>query len=345
MYARMTMIGASALAIAMPLAAQERGTVELGGFGTYTKFDSRLGLDNSIGGGVRVGAFLAEWLSVEFEGSAGKAGRIPSTLPDVNVGFISGRLTAVPITLGPLSILVGAGGDYQDLYVLNTYGYHGLVGAKIKMGDNVALRLDGIGRHMTNGGGWNTTGQLGLSFYRHPVNNVEVRTAQAPMMAHADSVSAAETRRLRDVDGRYIALRDSLGMNRTPEMIASSAAALTIMEAPIHFARARSELSDTAKGLLDEKVAILNANPGLRIIINGYASLPGTDDYNLLLGLRRSIAAKDYLMSKGIAFERLEASTRGEQRPVAAGTGEDVNLQNRRAQFRVLNSSPYLKRP
>jgi peptidoglycan-associated lipoprotein len=127
--------------------------------------------------------------------------------------------------------------------------------------------------------------------------------------------------------------------------VASSEAALAIINAPIHFEQAKSDLSDSAKMILDQKVKIFDANPGLRVIINGYASLPGTDDYNLLLGLRRSIAARDYLLSKGVASERVEASTRGSQRPVAAGAGEDVDRQNRRAQFRVLNSAPYLKKP
>ena len=50
---------------------------------------------------------------------------------------------------------------------------------------------------------------------------------------------------------------------------------------------------------LDRKAAILAANPAARIQIAGNCDERGSDEYNLALGNRRALAAKQYLVSKG----------------------------------------------
>ena len=55
---RWTVCAMTALLFGGTAAAQEPGTLLLGGFGQYTKFDSELNLDNVFGVGGRVGAYL-----------------------------------------------------------------------------------------------------------------------------------------------------------------------------------------------------------------------------------------------------------------------------------------------
>ncbi|MBA3854634.1 MAG: hypothetical protein C0503_09470 [Gemmatimonas sp.] len=97
--------------------------------------------------------------------------------------------------------------------------------------------------------------------------------------------------------------------------------------------------------MLDDKVAIFNANPDMKIVITGYASSPGTDAYNMALGLRRANASRDYLVSKGVAANRIEIATRGENNLLVEGPSDVANTANRRGQFRLLIANPYLVAP
>lgn len=345
MLAKVILVGAAVLLGTVPAAAQQRGTVEFGAFGSTTSFDNSLGMNSGWGAGGRVGVFLAPRWSVEFEGGGSRVSR-PSGLSDVNVGVLSARLTAVPFKLGGVSVLLGAGIDHTDTWFLESYGVHGLLGAKIALSPSVALRVDGIHSFMANGNGTNTGLHVGLSFYRNPGVRTSTRTVYVPgepMAQRPDSVSAAETRRLRALAVSYEQLRDSL--NRPPYAPTSSAAALATMREVIHFEHDRSDLSDSARAILDAKVTVFRANPAMRIVISGFASQPGTSEYNLALGLRRAEAAKAYLVSRGVDPIRIEIATRGEGQLVLEGPGEAADAANRRGQFRLLIADPFLAAP
>lgn len=344
-------VGVAALVWAVPAVAQQRGTMELGAFASAASFDNSLSLKSGYGGGGRVGMFLHPRWSIEFEKAEMRASR-PNGLKDVNVGILSGRLVAVPITTGALSFLLGAGaGTSTETNFMHTYGVDALVGAKIALGDNAALRVDGVWDWLANQD-WKTykSIRLGLSLYRHPAREMRTVTVMAPapmMMAHEDSVSAAETRRLRDRDAELRALRDSLNNAPvcTPVTRVSSEQVIPIlkdvtdanMEAQIYFACGKSELTDSAKTLLDEKVAVFRANPAMTIVVQGYTDRTGTDAYNMALGTRRAQAAKDYIVARGIAASRVIIESKGE--------GVAGETPNRRAIFRLLIAPDVIKKP
>ncbi|MDZ7779979.1 MAG: OmpA family protein [Gemmatimonadota bacterium] len=341
MFVRTTTIGVVLLvaaASAAPAASQVRGTMEVGGFGSSTSYDNSLNMDNGWGAGGRIGVFIVPWLSAEFEGGGSSASRSLG-LADVNVGMVAARLTAVPVKVGPLSLLVGAGVNDFDTNFHVSYGIHGLLGAKYAISDNVALRVDAITDRMSMGGGWNRAIHAGISIYRHPA--VETRTvtrevqvqapATAPTPQRADSVSAAETARLRAVEAEHRA------------MMAAGAGAATdaaTMAEVIHFANNSSELSAAARAILDSKVGIFQSDPAMRIVITGYTSEPGTAAYNMALGLRRAEATKAYLVSKGVSATRVQIATRGQNELVIDGPGERADAANRRGEFRLLVADP-----
>jgi outer membrane protein OmpA-like peptidoglycan-associated protein len=356
MYGRMMIaVGVAALVSAAPATAQQRGTIEFGAFGSHSSYTSGLGMNDNWGGGGRVGAFLGSRASVEFEAGTGTAGRTLGRA-DVNVGILSGRLTVVPLRLANnrISILAGAGVDHMDANFFESYGYHGLVGVKLGLSDNVALRLDGIRSWMSNGDGHNDALHFGLSVYRRPgvkYSTVYRDVAGPAAPAHTDSVSAAETARLRLIALNYRQLRDSLGQPIVPTYLApTSAAALATMERMILFTQNSSELSPEATQILDAKVPIFRDNPEMRIVITGFASQPGDSGYNMALGLRRAEATKAYLVSRGVAPVRIEIATKGEGQLLVAGPEEasedaSANMANRRSQFRLLVADPYLVAP
>jgi len=243
-----------------------------------------------------------------------------------------------------VSFLLGLGANHTDTYFFESYGLDGLLGAKIRLSDFVALRVDGIQSWMANGNGSNASLHLGLSFYRNPGVNTVTNTVMVagPQLAQRpDSVSAYETRRLRASEASYLALRDSLGR----PYAASSAEALATMQQVIHFQNDQSSLSDSAKAILDDKVTVFRANPAMRIVISGFASQPGTADYNMALGLRRAESAKAYLVSRDVDPIRIEIATKGEGQLLVEGPGEVADAQNRRGQFRLLIADPYLAAP
>jgi hypothetical protein len=213
-------VGIAALVWAVPAAAQQRGTLELGAFASAASFDNSLSLNSGFGGGGRAAMFLDSRWSMEFEKAEMRASR-PAGLANVNVGILAGRLMLIPITSGPFSLLLGAGGGIStETNFMHTYGVDALAGAKLALSENIALRVDGVWDWLANQN-WKTykSVRVGLSVYRHPdqVTNTVTRTvtvmapAPAPiMLAHEDSVSAAETRRLRDRDAAFRVLRDSL---------------------------------------------------------------------------------------------------------------------------------------
>lgn len=124
------------------------------------------------------------------------------------------------------------------------------------------------------------------------------------------------------------------------KVVATQGDSVGPMSQMVYFTRDASDLDDAAKSILADKVAYLRANPTTRVLIVGYASQPGTDVYNMALGLRRSQAARAYLVSQGIDEKRVEVATRGEGQLVVEGPGEVANAQNRRDQFRLLVADP-----
>ncbi len=329
---------------AAPAAAQhQRGTMEFGAFGSGASFDNDLSLKTAYGGGGRIGMFLHPRWSTEFEGAVMRATR-PNGLADVNVGLLSGRL--VFSTPGAFSLLLGAGaGVSTETNFLHSYGVDALVGFKIGMGDNAAFRVDGLWDWLANAD-WKSyqSIRVGISLFRQPtVRTVEVVT-QAPAMEmqmqrpaagpmRQDSVSAAETRRLRARDAALRALRDSLRNVPGGGVSATDAAN---MESHIHFDYDKSVLTDSATTVLDEKMRVFRAYPDMNIIIVGHTDMAGTDGYNMALGTRRAQAAKAYLVARGIASNRIEIASAGESQPVTSASGRAAQALNRRAAFRIL---------
>ncbi|MES2177660.1 MAG: OmpA family protein [Gemmatimonadota bacterium] len=348
-------LGAAALLWAAQAAAQERGTVEFGAFGSAGRFDKDLTLDKGIGGGGRVGVFLDPRIALEFEKGEMRAGRTLG-LKDVNVGILASHLVVTPIQSGAFSMHVGAGaGASTETNFLHSYGVNALVGAKLALSDQVSFRVDAISDWLANND-WKSFQRLhlGLSFFRQPnrvVRTVEVlRTVDVPVASattqRSDSVSAGEQARRRRVEQDYRMLRDSLSrLPSRPAAPASSAAALATMEEKIHFASDKSELSAESRAILDAKVKIFRANPAMRIVIVGNADARSSDAYNMGLGGRRSSAAKAYLVEQGIDPVRIEVSTVGERNPIASGTSESAEATNRRAEFRLLIASDVLVAP
>ncbi len=87
---------------------------------------------------------------------------------------------------------------------------------------------------------------------------------------------------------------------------------------------------------LDDVVKVFQENPGLRVEVDGHTDSQGSDAHNLDLSQRRAAAVRQYLVSHGIAPDRLEAQGFGESQPIADNNTASGRALNRRVELKVL---------
>jgi len=179
-------------------------------------------------------------------------------------------------------------------------------------------------------------------------------TTPAPAGINADSAAEADRMRADSIARAEREAREREEAERERQRrIADSLAALgksteavrTLLATMVHFDYDKAIIRGGDAAVLDQKVAILQANAALRIRISGHCDERGSDEYNLALGNRRATAAKQYVVSHGIDPSRIETVSYGEERPIAQGHDEESWAQNRRDEFEILAGGDNLKQP
>jgi len=99
----------------------------------------------------------------------------------------------------------------------------------------------------------------------------------------------------------------------------------------IFFETDSSSLTPQAVATLDRQVQWLNQYPRYTFTVEGHADERGTREYNIALGARRAAATRDYMISRGIAANRMRTVSFGKERPVAVCDDISCWSQNRRA--------------
>lgn len=102
---------------------------------------------------------------------------------------------------------------------------------------------------------------------------------------------------------------------------------------PVFFELDSFEISGSARTVLVENAAVLKKYGTWAITIEGHCDERGTAEYNLALGERRALAARAFLVSQGIAAERLRTVSYGKEFPFDPGHDENAFAKNRRAHF------------
>lgn len=102
---------------------------------------------------------------------------------------------------------------------------------------------------------------------------------------------------------------------------------------PIYFDYDRFDLRPDAREVLQRNSELIKANPDVIVQIEGHCDERGTQEYNFVLGEKRALATRDYLIQLGVGGDRLVTISYGEEVPAAQGTGEAAWAQNRRCEF------------
>jgi peptidoglycan-associated lipoprotein len=103
----------------------------------------------------------------------------------------------------------------------------------------------------------------------------------------------------------------------------------------IHFVYDRADIREEDRALLSKNADALKRFDFLRVTVEGHADERGTVEYNLALGERRAKAAYDYLVSLGVAPDRLKTVSYGKEVPLCQQATEDCWARNRRDHFAV----------
>lgn len=103
----------------------------------------------------------------------------------------------------------------------------------------------------------------------------------------------------------------------------------------ISFASGRYDLSPSLTPILDRFATTLNQNPVTRIRIIGHTDNVGSDAINNPLSVNRAAATRDYLVSHGVATNRIAIDGRGSHEPIADNGTAAGRGKNRRVEIFV----------
>ena len=99
------------------------------------------------------------------------------------------------------------------------------------------------------------------------------------------------------------------------------------------FALDSVELNQESRGTIQKNSEYMKRRMSTKIMVEGHADSRGTNEYNLALAERRAGAVRDYLVSLGIAADRITIVSKGEEAPFCTEESESCWQQNRRGHF------------
>ncbi len=102
---------------------------------------------------------------------------------------------------------------------------------------------------------------------------------------------------------------------------------------PVFYDYDSSDVNDASRAILQANAAVLKKYPSWVVTIEGHCDERGTAEYNLALGERRAVSARQYLISLGIDGNRLRTVSYGSEFPFDPGHNETAWGRNRRAHF------------
>jgi outer membrane protein OmpA-like peptidoglycan-associated protein len=344
--------------------AQQGGSIELGGFGAYTFFDSSLNFDDGIGGGGLLGFYPLSRLALEGEASYGTADWDGATIS--HLPFRARLVYSQPLS-GGFAFLLGAG------YVHNEYsqdiegadnGVTGLVGFRLGLPGPIALRVSGAADYIlkpanAEDNNLNFGVQAGLSVVLGPLfgraagvgpedsdrDGIPDQFDACPGTPRGERVDNSGCPLPTDADGDGVPDSDDACPNTPTGAPVDARGCLVLFEEGatrlvlegVTFVSGGTELTPEALPVLDRVAESLIADPTIRVEIAGHTDDTGYRPYNLSLSQSRAASVRRYLIGRGVSEERLVAKGYGPDDPVASNETPEGRAQNQRIELRRLN--------
>ena len=354
---------ALALAVASPLAAQRAVAFEGGVFAQFNKYDDFTKLSSSLGAGAHFDVYILRRLALEYEGDFAST----TSSRVYRKGFV-GDLTSLNNRIDliynqPINdkwkFLIGGGftgTQYKGDTTINKFdsGGNATLGFRYCVNDNWSWKADGVAdfkdpsdqtptgeRTVTYAVRAGVTYFFGGQAKNGPCLNAKPMAPPPPVPAPAPAPAPRPTPPPPPPAPRPAPPAAAPAPPPPPAPAPPKPREIFTLHG-VHFAFDKADLTKSAKDTLLIAVRYLKEHGDAKVEVEGHTDSKGTPEYNLKLGDRRAKAVKAYLVSQGIAENRISTVSYGLTKPVAENTinGKDNpsgRAENRRA---VINEKP-----
>lgn len=221
-----------------------------------------------------------------------------------------------------LSFNMGGGVEWaldSDWKILTEYGYHIMFNSELD-GAIVPEEVNGRDTYMTL--------SLGLLYY---FGKGEPSKLCDPLGITAEYKDMTDYTRIEEMIKKHIPKEVIKEVVVPAKAVASEKWVLI----GVNFAFDKATLLPEAYPILYNAAELLLMNPDTKVEIQGYCDYIGSVEYNNKLSLRRAETVKMFLVSKGVAQNRLTTVGFGKSKPVADNETEEGRAMNRRIEFKV----------
>lgn len=338
----------AACVVALPLSARaeiREGSIEVSPFVGYNFFESNQNLKDEPVFGGRLGYNFTKHLGIEgvmeFIGSrvddqtrtGANEGQYQAPMDNVDLAFyhINAVYHFMPDSRLTPFVVAGFGGAHYspEISTKDMAAFNVGVGAKYRLAENIALRLDLQDYMVTEVAQetyHNVGATVGLTFtFGGKSKPVQCEAKAAPVYVEPVVVVVAEPK----AEEKVIVLAEA-------PRVAAQVVVLAFED--IHFDFDKATLKPEAKTILKRNITLLKENPKAKVRIAGYTSASGSAAYNQKLSERRASAVKDYLISEGIITpDRLDEIGYGESEPAKyEAAPQELYSKAAKANMRVL---------
>ena len=137
-------------------------------------------------------------------------------------------------------------------------------------------------------------------------------------------------------DGDMSGSLDSIGENKFEDMFEKCT---DVDFTPVYFGFDSTVVPQGELGKVETVAQHLQSNPTRVVVIEGHCDERGSNEYNLSLGESRAQIVQNYLVQNGIAANRIQTRSFGEEKPANSGHDEGAWAQNRRGEFGIYDSA------
>jgi outer membrane protein OmpA-like peptidoglycan-associated protein len=108
----------------------------------------------------------------------------------------------------------------------------------------------------------------------------------------------------------------------------------------ITFDTGRAEIKPGMRPILDSFATSLLQNPNTTVSIIGHTDSSGSDAINNPLSVNRAASTRDYLVQRGVPYQRIQIDGRGSHAPIASNNTPSGRAMNRRVEIYVAEQPP-----
>lgn len=111
-----------------------------------------------------------------------------------------------------------------------------------------------------------------------------------------------------------------------------------IWEPAVYFGFDEANLEGKELQRLDRDIAVMKNHPMVKVSVQAFTDVKGSNDYNVALANRRMYTVVDYLQAKGIEPARIKAVPLGEELPILDRDTVEDRVINRRVELMLLDN-------